>query len=518
MKFVSVSQMRELDNKTIYESNIPGPLLMERAGKGLAEQVLNKFKPKKVLVFAGSGNNGGDGIVAARYLAEQGILVRLLIFLCQRELTEDAKVHFFKLKKIRGKVTTDIINKREEFTEIIKEIKVNGEKTVIIDALLGTGARQPVKGLLKEAIEWINSKKGSAIVSVDIPSGMNGDSGLANECVNADLTVTMGLPKHGLIRGTAQNCVGKIEVIQIGIPEELIKEINSNTYLLCRESLPVLSKRPAICHKGSFGHLLIIGGSIGLTGAPTLASLSALRCGAGLVTLGCPESTNPILEVKLTEVMTKPLTESTSGVLGVGALPEILRLVTRKQGLVLGPGLSREKGVMKLVQKIVEKAELPTVLDADAILAFSGKAETLALYNHEIVLTPHPGEMAQLIGTTIEEIQKDRISVAVETAKRTGKVVVLKGAGTVIAEPSGSSYVNSTGNPGMASGGMGDVLAGMIGSFLVQGKNALEAALLGVYLHGKAGDLAVKTTGESALIASDVIKKISQAMKEGCKQ
>lgn len=507
MKLVTAEEMREIDRRTMEDFNVPSLDLMEKAGGSVAEvaaEMLGKSSGKRVAIFAGKGNNGGDGFVAARHLKEKKVKVSLYLLGRKEDVKGDAKVNLEKLSQL----PTEIINKRD--LESAKEEIAQSD--LVIDAILGTGTKGRIDGLLAETIKLLNAAA-KPIVSVDIPSGLDADGRRPpGVCIKATRTVTMGLPKPGLVLYPGAEYVGELTVADIGIPEELLGKGKINL-LTIEDIRALLPKRRGDSHKGDYGHILVLAGSTGLTGAAALTSLGALRSGAGLVTLGIAESLNPIMEFKLTEVMTKPLPETKKGTLSLKAEKEILELVKKIDVLAIGPGLSTNEETSQLVRNLIGKVKKPMVIDADAINALAGNISTLKPAPGPRIITPHPGEMSRLLGRSKVQIQADRIGISQEVAKETGATVVLKGARTIIADSEGSIYVNPTGNPGMASGGMGDVLTGMIASFLGQGLDEIEATQVAVYLHGLAADIAEENKGELTLMAGDLLDSLPQAIK-----
>lgn len=509
MKLVTVEEMREIDRKTIEEFQVPSLQLMEKAGWNVAEvakEMLRSPLGKGIAIFAGRGNNGGDGFVTARYLLEEGAEVNIYLLGRKEEVKGDARANLKRLTQsiVEIKGNKDLDKVRDNLS------KVN----LIVDALLGTGTRGEVKGVLKATIELLN-ESGKPVISVDIPSGLEGNKGEPlGICVKAAKTVTMGLPKRGLILYPGAEYVEELKIADIGIPSEVLNDESLKVNLLEEEDISLLlPHRRGDSHKGDYGHVLVLAGSRGFTGAAALASLGTLRSGGGLATLGVAGSLNPIMEVKLTEVMTKPLPETGEGSLSLKAEEEILRLAQRVDILAIGPGLSIHPETSELVRRLIAKISKPMIIDADGLNGLAGDISPLTKSPASIIITPHPREMGRLLGKTTAEVQSDRIGVAQEVASQTGTVVVLKGARTVISDPEGNVYVNPTGNPGMASGGMGDILTGMIASFIGQGLTKIEAAKAGVYIHGLAGDMAAENQGEAGLIATDLLDKLPKAIK-----
>ncbi|MCK4261602.1 NAD(P)H-hydrate dehydratase [bacterium] len=516
MKLVTAQEMREIDRRTIEDFGIAGLDLMEKAGGSVAQaatEMLGKSSGKKVAIFAGKGNNGGDGFVAARHLAQKKVKVSLYLLGRKEEVKGDARVNLEKLSQLPTEIIT--VKQYPKGNERdLEEIKGDiAQSDLIIDAILGTGTKGRVDGFLAEVIKLLNAAA-KPIVSVDIPSGLDADGrGPLGVCIKAARTVTMGLPKQGLVLYPGAEFAGELTIADIGIPKELSGKGKVNL-LTADDIRPILPQRRGDSHKGDYGHVLVLAGSTGLTGAAALTSLGALRSGAGLVTLGIAESLNPIMEVKLTEVMTKPLPETKDGTLSLKAEEGILRLVKKIDTLAIGPGLSTSEETSELVRRLITKVEKPMVIDADGINAISGNISILKNAPGPRIITPHPGEMARLIGRSKEEVQNDRIGISQEVAEETAATVVLKGARTIISDSESNVYVNPTGNPGMASGGMGDVLTGMIASFLGQGLGEIESAQVGVYLHGLAADIAREKKGELALIATDILDSLSEAIKQ----
>ncbi|MBI3278016.1 MAG: NAD(P)H-hydrate dehydratase [Chlamydiae bacterium] len=515
MKIITARQMRELDEKMTHEYGITALSLMEKAGAGVAELVLNLLRqnewPRQVILFAGKGNNGGDAFVAARILEEHEVKTQTLVLGSFDEIKGTARESFKKLQS-RSPLILEV-KTRDDLERVNSDLP---KEAILVDALLGTGSKGSLQGIFAETTEFINLKKFLSVIAIDLPSGLDPDRGCVRGIrVRADHTVTLGLPKQGLFLGEALEWVGVLHVVDLGIPEPLLNDLDPRESLLLPDDLTFPPKRKRLSHKGDFGHLLILGGSPGLTGAPTLASLAALRSGAGLVTVGIPKSLNSIMEIKLTEPMTVPLPESESGTLGLSALDPILNFLKRAKAMVIGPGLSTQEETGVLIHRLLPQVSVPMVMDADALNILAQNPSSLLKAKAPVILTPHPGEMARLTGKTILEIQEDRWNIARQWAQETKSIVVLKGAGTVIASSEGNLDLNVTGNAAMAVGGMGDLLAGMIGGFLAQGMSSLEAAKLGVYLHGACGDEAVQQINcTQGLLASDLLPLIPRKLKE----
>ena len=513
MKIVTAKEMRNIDSQTINEVGIPGVVLMENAGLGVVRAIERDFPLptfSKIAIFVGKGNNGGDGLVIARYLANKGYKVTTYLLAEPDKFIGDALVNLRVSQNIGLHIEYILSNDQ------LGEKKANiSQNNLIIDAIFGTGLSGAVRGFASNVIDYLNSTE-IPIIAVDLPSGLDSDTGKTEgSCIKAVMTVTMALPKRGLLLYPGAKFVGKLEVADIGIPQSVIDSQNLSTILIQPScALKLLPERPRDGHKGLFGRVLVIAGSVGLTGASAMASLSALRVGAGLVTLGTPESLNPIMEVKLTEVMTLPLPETSHQTLSIRAYDKIMQMVAGVDVVAIGPGLSRNPETIELVQKLCKDVNIPKVIDADGLNALAEDKNCLSELGGQTVLTPHPGEMARLTGKTISDIQSNRINIAVDFAKEYGVILVLKGVPTVIAEPNGEAYLNTTGNPGMASGGTGDVLTGTIAGFIAQGLDAKGSAILGVYIHGLAGDLASMDKGEAGLIAGDLIDFLPKAIRK----
>ncbi len=507
MKLVTSSLMRAIDRETIDTHGISGPSLMENAGQGIAELILSDLidspSDTKVALFCGKGNNGGDGYVVARGLYDAGVDVRVFFLGPIDQLSVDARLNFDRAAGL-GIALTEIT--------AAKDLPAQLDCDIAIDAVFGTGFVGAPHGLAAEMIEYINLQD-VTVVSIDLPSGLNADTGQHGGCVvDADYTYTLALPKYGLFLSPGRELAGEIDVVPIGIPDAVIEKFGAPVELITSEwvvaALPV---RKPDGHKGDFGKLLVVGGSTGLTGAATLAALAAARSGCGTVRVGCPTSVQPVLAVKLTECMTVPLPDVRKrGALALRSLGEVRKLVTLHDALVIGPGLGLHHETAELVRRLLGNMAIPSIVDADALKALKGHAEQLAerTGTGEVILTPHAGEFEVMTGTAVPSDIHERIALAIKTARAMKAVLVLKGSPTVVASPGGICYLNPTGNSGMATGGSGDVLSGMIGSFLAQGLCAIDAARCGVYFHGLAGDIAAEKHTERAMIAGDLIETL----------
>ncbi len=506
MKLLTAQQMRELDRRAIDEAGIPGMVLMENAGRGAADLLCARFGdlfPGPVLVLCGKGNNGGDGYVLSRYLTNRGWRVRTLILAPREEIAGDAALNLGILTRSGGELTS-----APDESAIGAALASQGDVRLAVDALFGTGLTSEVRGHYRQAIDWLNGRN-LPVVALDLPSGVDADNGrIHGAAVRAQLTVTFAFPKVGHVIFPGAGCVGELALVDIGIPAAWTEQVPEGVALVdAAAARRLLPARPVTGHKGTFGHLLVLAGSTGKSGAAALAAEGGLRAGAGLVTVAVPRSEQPVLAAKLTEAMTAPLAE-TGGAVGLAAWEGLEALWAGKQALALGPGLGTARETTALVRRLVEQCPLPLVVDADGLNALEGHLEGLAAREAFTVLTPHPGEMARLTGRTVAEIEHDRIAAARDFAQAHRVVLVLKGARTVTALPDGQVRINGSGNSGMASGGMGDVLTGLIGGLLAQGLAAPEAAPLGVFLHGLAGDRLADRLGDAGLLATDLLREI----------
>jgi NAD(P)H-hydrate epimerase len=503
--------MRELDRRTI-ELGTPGSVLMERAGRGVAERVRREFGPacrRGVLVVAGRGNNGGDGFVIARLLKARGLPVTVVLLAERERVVGDARLNLDRWRRARGR--TIEVEGGDPGPVLERELARAG---VVVDAILGTGLSSDVAGPIAAAIEAIN-QAGSArpelaapvVVAVDVPSGLDADRGEPRgTAVRATATVTLGAVKVGLVLAVARPWVGSLSLVGIGLAEQAWEGLDSAIELGSKETLAgLLRPRPATAHKGTNGHLLLVAGSRGKSGAAILAARGALRGGAGLVTVASPPDAQAGIAAGAPEIMTDPIR-------GLSAKEWRARLAG-KTASVVGPGLGTAPQASRLVRWLVSHAQTPLVLDADGLNAVASVPDLLTGAASGLVLTPHPGEMSRLVRRSVAEIQAARIDTALAFAKRVRGVVVLKGSGTVIAAPDGRVTVNSTGGPLLASGGTGDVLAGLIGSLLCQGLAPYDAARVGVYLHGRAADLLAAELGEAGALASEIADQVPRARR-----
>jgi ADP-dependent NAD(P)H-hydrate dehydratase / NAD(P)H-hydrate epimerase len=511
MRLVKAAEMQEMDRFTIEKIGIAGTVLMENAGRGATRVFVEHFEPPRnarVLFLCGRGNNGGDGYVMARYLHQMGFELSVLVLSEWKKITGDALTNL-KIIQRMGLDVKEVAGPEQWAT--CRGLLENAD--FIVDGILGTGLNSTVRGFYRQVIDDLNASPRS-VMAIDIPSGLHADSGaIMGAAVRADVTATFGFPKLGQLLFPGAGLVGRLVRIDIGIPGAAADRVPARHRLIeardIREALPV--EEPDV-HKGTRGHLLVIAGSTGKTGAAVLASLAALRVGAGLVTLGVPRSLNSVFESKLTEAMTHPLPETEAGTLSLEAEKEVFQLLQGKSALVVGPGLSTHESTVLLVRRLVSHCPVPVVIDADGLTALAGDLAPLHSQKGRAILTPHPGEMARLTGLGNSEVQADRVGLASRFAQECGCHLVLKGARTIIAEPDGRIYVNPTGNPALASGGSGDVLTGLLGGFLARGLPPERAAVCGVYLHGLSADLLAEEIGKAGVLAGDLIEVIPSLM------
>ena len=518
MKVVTAAEMRQIDQETIEGIGIPGIVLMETAGSAIVGAIEQHYPTsQRIGILVGKGNNGGDGLVIARQLAHAGRDVFIFLVSAPDSFTGEAAINLQIAKRLGLRIEEILTDTEFYGTGAVPTTLASCE--LLVDAIFGTGLRGTVRDPIATVINAINSLA-TSILSVDLPSGLDADTGHPlGTCVRADRTVTIGLPKRGLLVHPGAEFAGKLEVVDIGFPEQVIdaQGIKVNWTTTAQASQWVPPRLPA-SHKGTYGRVLVVAGSTGMTGAAALASEAALRAGAGLVTLAIPKHLNPILEGLLPEVMTLPLPETDAGSLSVSATSAILEFAEKtKSVLAIGPGLSQHPDTVALVQQLVREnreQELGRrmVVDADGLNALSQAPEVISLLDREAILTPHPGEMSRLANASVLGLEADRIRTAQQFASEHNLTLVFKGAPTVTGLPSGDVWINSTGNPGMATGGMGDVLTGIIAGLMAQGHSSETAAVLAVYLHGLAGDIAAEALGMPGLIASDVLKAVPQAI------
>jgi len=511
MRLLKAKEMQEVDRHAIEVVGIPGIVLMENAARGVCEVIYRFVDGFRAVVVCGKGNNGGDGLAVARNLYNLGYDVEVFLTAPVSELKGDARKNAEVLSTLP--VPIHVIDSKEKLFELYAFIK---ESDFVVDALFGTGLSKPLEGIYAEIVEVINSSNKS-VVSVDIPSGLLADSGeVIGPSVKAAYTVTFAYPKVAHVFPPACHRVGELFIVDISIPEDSALLVAPERYLLTAEQvLFTYPIRDIMDHKYTFGHLAVVGGSKGKTGAPSMAAEAALRSGVGLTTLLTPESLNPVFEVKLTEAMTLPVKDDGEGFFGINSLDEHLSSLKggKFTALLLGPGLGSNPETYEFARGLFKECQLPMVVDADGINALAENRELLKLKEEPVILTPHVGEFCRISGLSKEEVLKSLPDVAGEFASHFGVYLVLKSGRTVVATPSGKLFVNVIGNPGMATGGTGDVLAGIIGGLLAMGIEAEDAAKFGVYLHSLAGDIASEALSQEALVATDLIRFLPQAIK-----
>jgi NAD(P)H-hydrate epimerase len=513
MRILSADQMREADRRTIEDIGIPSLVLMENAGRQVVAAMDSAFQDlsdRHVAVICGKGNNGGDGFVVARTLHQRGIDVSVFVVGRVADIRRDARLNL----EILGRLGITVVEIADEGQWELHVSEISDHE-LIVDAMFGTGLASPLTGIYETIIADVNASA-IPVVSIDLPSGMSADSSdLMGDCIEATMTVTLGAPKLPLILPPAESKAGEVVVADIGIPAGVIEALEGpRVELLTREQIRTLiTARAADVHKGDFGRVLVVGGSRGKSGAAILAGLGALRSGAGLVTVAAPRSVIPMIAGHVPEYMTEPLDEGVDGLVDATAADRVLSL--NADVIALGPGLGRGAAVTTFVRELLDKGEMPLVLDADALNAFADTpARLVGREGRDIIMTPHPGEMARLVGCTVDDVQANRMGIARDFAVSHRVYVVLKGYRTLIATPDGKVFVNPTGSPGMATGGTGDVLAGMLAAWIAQLLDAEAACRLSVYLHGAAGELADADQGEVSMTATDLVDHISDAVLE----
>jgi NAD(P)H-hydrate epimerase len=512
MKILTSREMREVDREAIEGLGIPGPVLMENAGLQVLKSLRTKFprpQDERIVIVAGKGNNGGDGFVVARHLFNAGAEPEVLLLASREEVKGDAAVNLAVALKLGIPVME--VRTSDEWKRLRLDIF---HASVIIDALFGTGLLNPLEGLYAQAVGDINKAKGFKI-AVDIPSGLSSDTfEVIGPCVRADLTVCLATPKVAHVFPPAEECVGELSVASIGIPPGLFDRPGYKVELVEELSVrPFFKKRKKDSHKGSYGHLLVVSGSLGKTGAAALAGKAALRMGAGLVTVATASSALPGIARSMMELMTEPLPETPAKSVAREALPRVLELMKGKDALLIGPGLSMNPSTAEFVLALLPKIRIPAVIDADALNVIAADPEVLRRLQAPAVLTPHPGEFARLAGRSTADVLKHRLEWVPAFAEKYGVYVVLKGYRTLTASLEGRVFVNPTGNPGLATGGSGDVLGGMIASEIIQEKDLLGAVIAAVYAHGLSGDIAAGKLSEKYMTAGDIIRFLPRALK-----
>ena len=510
MIVLTPERMAKYDGYAINTWGVPSAVLMENAGRSTYRLIKEHYLEgkKKVTIFCGRGNNGGDGFVIGRYALRDGFQTRVFLLCSASDLRGDAALNMGLYRSIGGEIV--------ECPDKLKSVKDGTKGTdVIIDAIFGTGLSKPVGGIEKKVIEEIN-ESGKPVVAVDIPSGIDGRTGHSlGAAVRATHTFTYGYPKIGQILQPGAYHTGKLTVIDISIPSFIEQKVGFDGYVIEGGMIrDFLKKRLPWDHKGTFGHVAVIAGSPGKTGAAVMTSLSALKIGAGLVTLLIPASLNNIVASKLTEVMTYPVTDKGTGYFSLSAYDEIANFISDKDVIVIGPGLSQEPDTAALVRKLYQTMNKPFVIDADGINAFQGHTGIIKKSKRKAIFTPHPGEISRLMEMTPKDINNDRIGVGLQFVRNTGANLILKGSPTIIVSDKGEFYINPTGNPALAKGGSGDILTGLVGGILSQGYTTVEASIMGTYLHGYIADTWIEHNTDMDLLAGDLIIGIGEAIKD----
>lgn len=513
MKLLKAAQMKEIDQRASQEYMIPSIVLMENAGLRAMDTIigiLNDLTVQSIVILAGRGNNGGDGLVIARHLINAGAHVEVFLLGAAEDLSPDAAINYQILQKMNGNINP-LLDTNDLDHLMMKLLTAD----MIIDAIYGIGFRgslNPLESQVAKLVNWSQAQ----VLAIDIPSGVEADSGSVHgEAIKADYTVTFAAPKLGMVMEPGRDYMGNLSVADISIPQSLLEDEKYNIQLVTESMLKhCFGPRRRESHKGSYGHALVMGGSPGMSGAALMASWAALRSGVGLVTAAVPQSLLSIADAAVPEIMSRGLLSTDTGAIALAALPVIEELLETVTVACIGPGMSRYSEGPAVVRSVLEKAAIPLLIDADGLNALEGEAGILKSRHCPTVITPHPGEMSRLTGLSVQDIQHNRLDISRQFAAEWEVTVVLKGNQTVIASPSGQLYINPTGNPGMATAGSGDVLAGIITGLMAQGVNTDEAARVGVYVHGRAGDKAALQIGQRALTATDIIHSLPIVLQE----
>lgn len=517
MKSVSVEQMRRLERQVIEDYQVPAEELMARAGQGVADLVCRMadrygMEHPYVVLFAGRGNNGGDAFAAAHSLHDEGVEAEVWLAGSAADVRGDALRHLSKMRACG--VTLRELPTREDWDAALAQAE---PADILVDGILGIGASGQPRGPIAGAIHTLNElAPESLVISIDLPSGMDADTGRSpGETVIADVTATLGLPKTGLLQPAALECVGRLELIDIGIPWELVRDLRSDPELISSwEVRQLFARRRRESHKGSYGHVLVIAGSPGYAGAAILALQAACRSGVGLVSALVPASIAPVVAGAVPQAMVHAAPATARGHLAAHALEALPRPMTAFDAIALGPGVGVSPEVGGLVEALRAGCRAPLILDADALTVYAGRLDALRGGGGPLILTPHPGEMARLLGREVDWVQTHRQEAVQAASEQVGGVVVLKGAGTLIKEPGRPTGMNLTGNPGMARGAMGDILTGLLGGLAAQGIKPFESACAAVYLHGRAGDNAAWRRSQTGLSAPDLIDELPFVFRE----
>lgn len=510
MVILTAEQMRHVDERAEREHGIPAETLMDNAGREVALALIRRFPDlaaRRTLILCGKGNNGGDGITAARHLRAHGITARVVLLAAGRELNGAAAWALGKARE-EGIQVEEIVD-AGAWSALRRSLP---EFDLIVDTLLGTGLRGAARGRALEAIMAVNGA-GCGVVSVDIPSGLSGSTAdVPGPCVEPDVTLALAALKLPHVFPPAAPLAGEVELLDIGIPAAALAAEKALLHWADRTAVaPLLPPRDATSHKGDYGHVLILAGSRGKSGAAVLMARAALRSGAGLVTVASPASAQPLVATGAPEAMTEPLPETPEGFLARGAFERVRTLLDDRDVLAAGPGLGTGEGTAEVITSIVSSSEKPMILDADALNVLALRPAARSKLPAASVLTPHPGEAGRLLKIPAGKVQEDRLEAARRLAREWGACALLKGYRTLVADPSGLVHVNPTGNAGMATGGSGDVLSGIVAAWLAQGLRPLDAATLSAHAHGLAGDLAARDVGQIGLTAGDIIEALPRA-------
>jgi NAD(P)H-hydrate epimerase len=511
MQILGSAAMREADRRTIQEIGIPALVLMESAGRAVVRTMVERIEELSsgsVVIVCGKGGNGGDGLVVLRTLAGLGYDARAVVLAPFESLSSEALDNLQAALKLG--LPVDSAPTIEAWGDVLPQVAA---ADVVVDALFGTGLSEPPRGIYQRVIEDLNSLD-TLRVAVDVPSGLSSDSGaVPGAAFDADLTIALAAPKVCHFIPPASELCGEVEVVEIGIPPRFLASPEPTLETIEPAALvAAIPRRRRLSHKGTYGHLLILAGSVGKTGAAVMAAEAALRTGVGLVTVASAKSAIPMMAPRLPEAMWEPLPETESGALSRKAQSRILELLIDRSALALGPGLGTDDETVALVREIVAGSSIPTVVDADGLNALARKPQAFP-EGRALALTPHPGEAGRLLGSSAKEVENDRLASVRRLARETKSHVLLKGYRTLVSDPRGNVAVNLTGNAGMATGGTGDVLTGILGALFAQGVDIDEALALGAHLHGLAGDVAAAALGQAALVATDLIGKLPEALR-----
>ncbi len=504
--------MKEIDRTAIEDYKIPGLKLMETAGTHVYDEIIKVLDEDAglICVICGSGNNGGDGYVIARKLANRFIPVKVYSTVPLEKLSGDAGINYEKLLELGIRpVVLSSSNKLDDFKNDMEN------SDIIVDAIFGTGITREVNDYMKAVFDIINGS-GKKVISVDIPSGIGADDGVVyGAAVRASKTISFQLPKIGCILFPGAEYTGDLLIKDIKIPKDVIEKNNSQMYVIDENRVKkIIKPKKRDSHKGDNGKLLLIAGSKGMAGASVLAGKAALKSGIGLLKMAVPQSINDIVQISVPEAVCLPLGDTDTYKLNKTYIKEILDAAKECTAVAVGPGIGRSQDFSKALEIMIKELKGPLIIDADAINAIGSRADRFfSEIGGDRIITPHPGEMSRLTGLSIQDINQNRVNIAREYSEKWGIIVVLKGARTVVASPDGDVYINITGNPGMATGGSGDVLTGILSSLAAQNIEAKAAAIASVFVHGKAGDFVAAQTGEHGLTTSDLINGVGISIK-----